>query len=482
MKLLLSLLLLLGTAFTVYADYPAESYGADPSLPSNSLAIQSALDDAGSHAGGVVTITKPGTYLLQTLGANPYRVGHKYCLEMRHNNITLSLGQGVTLKLANGQQTTEPVDIVVFQSKSNLVFQGASQGSSVITGNTAGQSWGGGYAQIENGIIISGYGTPSTFNSNITIKNLTLKDHFSNSINIDVSGGSSARNQGIRIRDVTSSDCGEGIQVIHADDVWITDCTSESPNHVAVGDAIEVSDVTRYYITNNTVRNHWGGSGFDIYGSNFGVVDGFIVEDCVNGVNVHGGFTVPNPEQVLVKNGLIYNPPAALNNDGVELLGTSLKNITFSNIKIRGNPLTIGFQGPGDGTTLKAHGPVSIIDCEVTGASDGIMLQPISELTIRGGRYSNNVGRGIVLLYVANLTDQDVASLRIDGVEASDNGSFGILISSQGFNVPKLTGSITNCVLNNGAGPLSVGPESEKLYLRNNIPQKQPPWVFWVDH
>lgn len=467
MKFLLAPLCIFLFTIAVYADYPAESYGADPSTADNSVPIQKALDEAGVDGGGTVTVTKPGVYLLKTQGANPYMIRHKYCLEIHYDNITLSLGKGVILKLDDLQQTDEPVDIIIFQSKNNLTFTGGT-----ITGNAAGQSWGGGYAQISNGIIISSYSTFFTGSSNIVLENTALKNHFSNSVNISVCGGCSARNKNIYIDRVTSLDCGEGIEVISGDNVWITDSTVDSPNHVAVGDAFEVSGVNWFHIIGDTARNHKDGSGFDIFASRNGIVQNFIAESCANGIAVHpfpypGGET----EDILVDGGLITAPPGTIFTDGVQVVGPNLKNVTFAHIKIKGTPYSVGFRSSSYGPTLNFHGPVSILDCEVSGASDGMSLYPISELTIRGGNYSNNTGRGIVLLYIAGLVSADVAELRIDGVIARNNGSWGIVIDRQGNTVPLLTGSIQNSILtNNGTGALSTGNESANLVIRNNVP------------
>lgn len=464
MKTLLSLLLLLGSAFTVYADYPAESYGADPSLPSNTLKIQAALDAAGIAGGGTVTVTKPGIYLLNTQGANPYDNGHKYCIEIRHNNLTLNIGQGVTLKLANGQQSTEPVDIIVFRGKRNLVFDGRG----TITGNTSGQPWTHGYSQIVNGIIISGYGNTSGANHNITISNLTLTDHFSNPININSFAGIT-RNTDIRIKNVRTSGCGEGIQVIRADDVWIEDCFVDDPAYVSVGDAIEISGVTRFHIAGNTARNHSYGSGFDIFASQNGIVEDFIAENCANGIALHPSPGDVECENVLVQGGIIIPPPGTAFSDGIQLAGASLKNITVSNVKIQGTPHSIGIRGPG-GDVSNSVGPIVIENCEVTGAGQGMFLGAFRDLTIRGGRYSNNVIDGIHLHYPAGLTSDDVKNLKIEGVTATDNGQHGIFINNQGFTVPPIVGSITNCQLEGNLHPIVAGPEGSGLTVENVTP------------
>lgn len=68
MKSLLLTFLLTATACA--QTFQAEDNGASPTVASNSAAIQATLDQAS--AGGTVTITTPGTYLLTPQGDNPY--------------------------------------------------------------------------------------------------------------------------------------------------------------------------------------------------------------------------------------------------------------------------------------------------------------------------------------------------------------------------------------------------------------------------
>lgn len=471
MKCLFLTLFLTVTAFG--QTYPAEDNGASPTLASNSAAIQTTLHQAS--AGGTVTITTPGTYFLTPQGDNPYYSGHKYCLLMAHDNVTFFVGSGVVLKLADNQQSEAPIDIIVFQGRNNLTFDGPGE----ISGNSFNQNgWSGGYSQIDHGIIISGSGSSSRANSNITIKNLTLSNHFSNPINIDA-GFFGFRNSNIQIINVTSIDCGEGIQVIKADDVEISDCKVRSPNHVAVGDAIEISDVTRFHITRNAVSNHWSGSAFDIYGSQNGLVENFTVDDCVNGVDVHFSPTslVADPENVVVQNGTITNPRGVLLTgacDGLEATGAVLNNIVFRNVKIEGTQFAIGIQTHAEGG-IKTTGPLTIEDCEVTGASHGILVAvPISDLTIRGGNYSHNLVDGIHLLFVSGLNPSDVMNLRIENLSAAENGRHGVFLDNQGYSVPQIAGSISDCILNgNALDPILAGPEGGGITVENITPNSK---------
>src|SRR5512139_4081668 len=71
--------------------YPA-GYGAKgDGLTDDTVAIQAALT-AAAVAGGVVSLPQPGTYILTAQGSNPYQAGHRYCLDIAGNNVTLLLG------------------------------------------------------------------------------------------------------------------------------------------------------------------------------------------------------------------------------------------------------------------------------------------------------------------------------------------------------------------------------------------------------
>ncbi len=465
----------------VYADFSVELNGADPSASAsvNTVAIQATLDTAGLAGGGTVTVTKAGIYLIGVQGANPYGPpGHKYCLDFKYDNITFSIGPGVTLKLANGQQVNgAPVDLLVYQGRKNLSFIGASNGSSTITGNTAGQTgWTQGYSQIDHGIIISSYGVNGgQANSNILIKNLSLTDHFSNPINMDTFP-SSQRNSNIRIEGVRSSDCGEGIQVGGTDGVWIEDSVAESPNHVAVGDAIELSNCTRFFLKNNIARNHRSGSGFDIFGSTDGIIDGWISDDNANGMDIHAfGADQPDPKNVTAINGLVINSRDVAGTGvctGLSISAPTLNNIKVKTVLMKGSPFFYGFQ-LGAGGQLSAVGPVVIEDCVVDGGMDGILIAAgFSDLTIKGGSYSNLNARGIVYAFQGNgITSAQLKNLTIDGVKAVNNGSYGILIDNQGYSVPGFSGVIKDCYLaDNGDGPLSAGPEGLELTVENILP------------
>ena len=152
--------LLLGPAMAApVTAVDAARFGARPGADgaTNTRAIQSALDAAGTAGGGTAAVTRPGVYDLAAQGPSPYQQGHLHCLDLRHDGLTLRIGKGVTLRLADGQQAdaTGPVDVVVWRSRKDLRLTGGG----TIAGNTAGQrGWTKGYGQITNGMLLAGYG------------------------------------------------------------------------------------------------------------------------------------------------------------------------------------------------------------------------------------------------------------------------------------------------------------------------------------
>lgn len=456
-----------------YAEFPAESSGANGNSANNTPSIQAAINLARDAGGGKVSITTPGIYNIQTAGNDPYYTNHKYCLEITGDNIEFNIGTGVTIQLASGQQVNgAPVNIFITRSKNNITFSG----SGTISGNAPIQSYSDGYSQIDHGLILSFYGSSGIgANNDITIKDLTLKNHFSNPINID-KNSSATKNTNITISNVHTIDCGEGIQVIAADDILVENCIVESPNHVAVADGIEISNSTKFKLIHNTIKNHRAASGYDIFGSTDGVIDDFISDDNDNGIVIHSfSGAVTDPKNIIVTNGVIINPRDVTGVgvcDGVEINANTFSNVKVTNIIMKGTAFFYGFQIAANALT-KGVGPIIIENCTVDTGIDGIIANiPFNDFYISGGSYTNMSNRGIVLVYSNGLLAADVKNLVINNVKATNNGGYGIQLNNQGFTIPTISGNISNCYLeDNGSGPLDIqGIEVIGITTSNNIP------------
>lgn len=420
-------------------------HGADPaaSAATNTTALQAALAAVGAAGGGTVILTKPGTYLLATQGTNPYSAGKKYCLNIAHDNVSLWLGKGVILKLADGQQTDAggAVDIIVASDRTGVRIFGSGR----ITGNTAGQTgWTGSYSQTGvNGAIINVFGSAGG-NHDIEIAELQLDDHWSCPVNIN---NTVTRGSRILLENLYGFDCGEGFQVQKSDGVKVLNVRMEDPGDVAVGDGIELAECTEFEVDGCTVKTNGAGTAFDLFGSKYGTLSNFVIEGWAGGGislgTTGGGVTV---DQVTVGPGVIRDVPTtclygaqgfvqfndivitghsagpAIQNDTA---GSSLPPLIFSNVVVRG--------GTASACQILGHRDARFYNCdfsENTGLStDGIavvrnLANDAPEIIVVGGSLKDNGRYGITFDSQGDSTFAPTG--RIVGVDASGNGTAGI--------------------------------------------------------
>ena len=464
--------LLLAPAVLAAATFDPLKFGAAPGgdPAANTRAIQAALDAAGAAGGGTVALTRRGVYDLAAQGPNLNHKGHRYCLELRHDGLTLRIGPGVTLRLADRQQADAwgPVDIVVWSGRRDLRITGGG----TLSGNTAGQlSWSRGYSQITHGNILAGYWGPNVRNERIRIDELTLEDHFSNAIYL--SGHSDNRDRGVRISEVHVRDTGEGPLVMNTDDVTLEDNTYEN---VAVGahpgDAFELWNVAGFKVTRTTVRGRLGGSAIDLYGARDGIVDGFTVDGGVEGVAIQENLAMATySEQVQVRNGKIRLAGAG---SGVFTRGARVRQVTVSAVEVLGDsiPQTIGFQISRDDPSgrpaddWRQQGPVTLEGCVARATDVGLLIKTVADLTVSGGDYSGNdaspLSDGIRWVGQQNAVRRaDTRGLVLRAVKSSGNRRYGLHLDGQGFRRGAPTGSMTGCTLvGNGGGAFQVSRAS----------------------
>jgi len=453
--------------------------GADPAA--NTKALQQAIDEAGAAPGGTVAVTRPGVYDLAVQGPNPYQAHHLFCLDLRHDGLTLSLARGVTLRLADGQQAdaTGPVDVIVWRGRKDLRLTGAG----TVAGNTAGQrGWASGYTQITSGSLIAGYADAQGGNERITIEGLTLRDHFSNAI--IVSGWPDNRDHDITIAGVHARDTGEGPLVMNADDVTLRDVTYENVKVAAhPGDGLELWNVTRFRITGATVRGLLGGSAIDLYGARDGVVDGFVVDGAREGVSVAENTGLRTySDRLQIRNGTIR-----LVESGTAFYtkGVRVRDVTVTDVKAVGPSLpgSIGFQISSDNVQRqptddwRQEGPVTLENCQAHGFDFGLLIKTVSNLSVKGGDYSDNRATphsdGILWMGQGNARSaEDTRGLYMNAVKATGNRRFGLHLDSQGLRGREPEGHLVACALDgNGVEGYHLTREQGHEFVKD----------LWVD-
>lgn len=416
------------------------SLGAHPTSSGamNSAAIQQAIDAASAAGGGEVRIATPGIYDLEQQGPDPFRPWNRHCLQVR-SNVALRISRGVTLRLADNQQAGVPVNMLVFGNATNVFIGGGGR----ITGNTAGQTgWSGGYAQIGNGMIISGRDTAPTGSRNIRIADLTLDDHFSNPVNID---GGAGRARNVTLERITTYATGEGPQVISSDDVVMRGINVSDPTDVAVGDGVELANVSRFVIDGVIVTENGAGSAIDIFGCRNGTISNVVVDGWHGGITVQSSSVstlTPNSADITVTNASLRN--IGLGAGGIEVAGAGCTGLLFSDIIVEGSA-SGGAQiaaGPD-----AVPGPVTIRNSQFNNNNRGILVKSIRDLTLSGVTVNGNQLDGIRLFAGSGLvSDDQLSGVRLTDITARGNGGCGIRVAGSGGDV-HYSGAITNVLV-----------------------------------
>lgn len=285
--------------------------GAADNSSDNAAPANIATSYLASIGGGRLVFGEAGTYLLEDQGANPNWSGHRHCISIPGDNITIEVAAGAVLKLADSQQVDAngPVDIITWSNaRTNITICGEGK----ITGNTAGQAgWSGGYAQNTNGNIIMSSGSGG--GGNYLVSGLSLEDHWSNPVNIGLNATSRIRR--VKLDGITCKNTGEGAQVIDADVVDYINVTQLLDSGITMaGDMIELAECTDFRLVNPVAKATSGtpaGSAIDIFGSQNGIVSGFLIDGCIDafGLSNSGSVTV---DDVQISNGIIKNLTSSL--------------------------------------------------------------------------------------------------------------------------------------------------------------------------
>lgn len=233
-----------------------------------------ALDSAQASGGRHIILPEVlDTIYLDTLASgHPWKSStHATCINLRED---VRLTINCTVLLSPNMQSTRPVDIITSYHTDRVVIDGSGIG--VIGGNTANQTWAGGYQQLTAGSIIAYQG--DTTNSRITIQDIELSDHFSNPFDLNACLFADVRN-------VRSWGCGEGGHISDMADFVVSNYWHSDSSDVSVGDGFEIARCTTGLVTNLFVGHNGSGAAFDFFGSSNIEVNGIIIDDWSNGIS-----------------------------------------------------------------------------------------------------------------------------------------------------------------------------------------------------
>lgn len=270
--------------------------------------IQAAINKCTGTGGQVVLRRRftPYDVVRKASISNAQDGTHKACLELK-SNMSFVIEEGCTLRKAASQQTNAngSLSVIYADSVSNLTITGGG----TIDGNTANQpGWTGGYGQGGNGgcgiFIGAPAAAPNNINSNVSIADLNIINHFSTAIEtrkINVT----------TINNVRFSGVGEGIEFENSTYLRVHNVYGNGAGGTQVGDGFETSQCDDVVATNLEFRD-WssGGTAFDIYGTRNAVISNFIITGVTlscNGISVSStaGGTITN--DVIFSDGYIKN-------------------------------------------------------------------------------------------------------------------------------------------------------------------------------
>lgn len=383
-------------------------FGAQPGADCRE-AIQSAIDRASAAGGGTVLVpaaTRP--YRLSAI-ASPFVGARQIALRLR-SSVTLFVATGATLQLDEDQQddTRGPVDLIAFDGRSVSIT-----GGGVIAGNTQGQprwtgaAFGGRYSQIDGGCLLRGF-LPL---EGITISDLHLIDSFANPIDINA-------DRSVRIERIQSSGTGEGVLVIGARDVTISDVDHDDLADVSEGDGLEVSCVHDFSIRRVRVRASGGGAGaaLDIYGSSNGLVEQLTSDGWAWGIEAHD-----RPDDACVSENVEVRQVSIANAAATGLLFSRQSgSIRFHHVKV--SHCDVGLQVLGE----NRFPPLYLRQIDVSHCKTGFWLRSARDTHLESSTVADSAGNGILVLDSPGGT---AARLELVNVSATKNAGYGLEVS-----------------------------------------------------
>jgi hypothetical protein len=438
--------------------YNILEYGAVAGSDST-VAIQAAMDAAGTAGGGVVFCpANASAYLLQVAGDNPYHGTYKYCLKFNYDHVILWIERGAKLMLAGSQQVDgAAVDMITWSDKTEVGICGGG----TIDGNSTNQAgWTGGYA-TNYGNILWIYATAGNGNYDNVLEDLTLTNHFGDAIFM-VSSDNSSIHYRLYVDHLTAMyPLGEGIDFGCTKDSVIRNVAVFADANM-IGDGLEVSTAVNTKISGVTIKDVPGpNSSIDLYNSSDIELTDFIVDGDYLGIDVVGNATHSN---VMIRNGIIKNCSSA----GINIQYTSL-NVTLENVIL--DTTVSGIFICNGGT--KHPGPVRINNCQLLNMTgNGIYaLAAIKNFMVTNCQFQNIDTWGIYIATAGASADDDVEGYLISGNSFDDVVNNNIIVESYSTYYP--IGYIGGCSFTN-AGARKIGGTAALSLSRMKIGDNYP--------
>lgn len=417
-----------------------------------SLVIQAAVD-ANLGTGNTLLFNENKVYELQSRGTDPYQGSYNHSIDLKTGGVSLIIPPSTLLKLKDNQETTKGINIIVFRNASNIYIGGGG----TIIGNTAGQpDYVGSYSQGDPAII-RGITSPANqiLNDNVVIENLRLNDHFGCPVNISGTNN-------IILRNLSTYGVGEGFQLIVSKNILMDNLSVSDSTVTFVGDGIELSGCDYFKVTNCIVKGDGGsvgaGTAFDLYGSKYGLLSNFIINEWSSG-GIAAGYGIDQTplDDVIISSGIIKKCGGS-----AAYVNTNSGTVSFNNIYI--DSCSIGIQIHDTLSSVAYLNNITVAN----GASSGILISGNSKVSISGGTLDNNLyGIGIVRTHAGKYPE-----VYINGVTLVNNAT-GLNFGNQGDNNWFPVGSISYLNLYNNTTDIFGGETAKNIHFSNlNLNEK----------
>lgn len=392
-----------------------------------SFVVQAAVD-ANLGTGNTLLFNENKVYELQSQKNDPGEVGYKTCIDLKSGGFNLIIPSSTTLKVKDDQQTVAGtgLNIITFANTIDLYIGGGG----TIVGNTAGQiNYEGTYTQ-GSPAIINGRTIPHSqrYNKNITVENLRLYDHWG--CPVDIEGV-----DGLILKNLSNYGTGEGFQAVECADVLFDNLYVSDSANTYVGDGIELSGCEYFQAVNCIVRGEGGGGGgsaFDLFGSKYGILTNFIVEEWSTGVNAHFGNNNTPFHEVIISNGQMLR----MEGDAIDV--QTYGGITYINDIIIDSSL-ISIQVNGD-----YNSTVYINNMTFVNSASAVVITGGNKVFLTNSTFDNCEG-----IYIGNgVTDSIPPEIYIMN-NIFKNVQYGFSVNNSGDGNWFPTGVISNNVFHN---------------------------------
>jgi len=328
------------------------------SLPS----ISDALDTAEANAPATVAVVDPGTHIVSISEQSA-------ALYWETDNVTLRIGDGVTIKMADGEHTNSDGHVVRVGDGATPVDGAAITGSGTIDGNKANNDG----SNLLGASSVYFHGPLTDAN----VENVTVANSPGDAV-LARGESSSSKADDVTIKNVTVDDCAEGILAQDVTDWLVEDCHVEGTSEQ---DGIEpAAGVVEWVIRGCTVEDT-GQQGIDVYaGASDGTIENCTVRRWGTAYGIHLSDYSTASSNITIRDCTVEEEGTSADG-GIQVAAGQHVNITIRDNTIRDVGIPIWVAG--------SAGPYEVVDNTIKDCTSSVELRAASDRMFEGNTVIN---------------------------------------------------------------------------------------------